>query len=234
MLTLATITIKQPSASGFGRVTIFNRQSSAEVPYCFFYCRSGRWLRDWSPDRQCYLWHRGIHVPVHVLWSYRGHPSHHSSHFYPQFKGRVSATETNHFSIAITCRTRIPVFGWFIIFERTRFHTSYYEIKHVNWSSDGIDFYQQCVNLQFQFEHDTLVTSRERPKLALYLRLKIVKGGPFGCCETPVHCKIWTVGRMCFAKNIPSWPKCGSVQFAHQAYGAVFGSSDTLTWICRS
>ena len=32
-------------------------------------------------------------------------------------------------------------------------------------------------------------TSRERPKLALYLRLKIVKGGPFGLCETPFGCK---------------------------------------------
>ena len=32
-------------------------------------------------------------------------------------------------------------------------------------------------------------TSRERPKSALYLRLKIVKGGPFGLCETPVGCK---------------------------------------------
>ena len=30
-----------------------------------------------------------------------------------------------------------------------------------------------------------LKTSRERPKSALYLRLKIVKGGPFGLCETP-------------------------------------------------
>ena len=33
-------------------------------------------------------------------------------------------------------------------------------------------------------------TSRERPKWALYARLKIVKGGPFGLCETPVGCKI--------------------------------------------
>ena len=30
-----------------------------------------------------------------------------------------------------------------------------------------------------------ILTSRERPKSALYLRLKIVKGGPFGLCETP-------------------------------------------------
>ena len=34
------------------------------------------------------------------------------------------------------------------------------------------------------------ITSRERPKSALYLRLKIVKGGPFGLCETPAGCKI--------------------------------------------
>ena len=34
-------------------------------------------------------------------------------------------------------------------------------------------------------------TSRERPKSALYLRLKIVKGGPFGLFETPVGCTIW-------------------------------------------
>ena len=34
------------------------------------------------------------------------------------------------------------------------------------------------------------ITSRERPKSALYLRLKIVKRGPFGLCETPVGCKI--------------------------------------------
>ena len=33
-------------------------------------------------------------------------------------------------------------------------------------------------------------TSRERPISALYLRLKIVKGAPFGLCETPVGCKI--------------------------------------------
>ena len=32
-------------------------------------------------------------------------------------------------------------------------------------------------------------TSRERPKSALYLSLKIVKGGPFGLCETPAGCK---------------------------------------------
>ena len=32
-------------------------------------------------------------------------------------------------------------------------------------------------------------TSRERPKSAPYLRLKIEKGGPFGLCETPVGCK---------------------------------------------
>ena len=35
-----------------------------------------------------------------------------------------------------------------------------------------------------------ILTSRERPKSALYLRLKIVKGGPFGLCETPDGCKI--------------------------------------------
>ena len=34
-------------------------------------------------------------------------------------------------------------------------------------------------------------TSRERPKSALYLKLKIVKGRPFGLCETPAGCKIW-------------------------------------------
>ena len=34
-------------------------------------------------------------------------------------------------------------------------------------------------------------TSWERPKSALYLRLKIVKGGPFGLCETPAGCKVW-------------------------------------------
>ena len=34
------------------------------------------------------------------------------------------------------------------------------------------------------------ITSRERPRSALYLRLKIVKGGPFGFCETPAGCKI--------------------------------------------
>ena len=34
-------------------------------------------------------------------------------------------------------------------------------------------------------------TSRERPKSALYLRLKILKEGPFGLCETPVDCKTW-------------------------------------------
>ena len=33
-------------------------------------------------------------------------------------------------------------------------------------------------------------TSRERPQSALYLRLKILKGGSFGLCETPVGCKI--------------------------------------------
>ena len=32
--------------------------------------------------------------------------------------------------------------------------------------------------------------NRERPKSALYLTLKIVKGGAFGLCETPVGCKI--------------------------------------------
>ena len=32
-------------------------------------------------------------------------------------------------------------------------------------------------------------TSRERPKSAPYLRLKIEKGGPFGLCETPAGCK---------------------------------------------
>ena len=36
-----------------------------------------------------------------------------------------------------------------------------------------------------------LKTSRERPKSALYLRLKIVKEGPFGLFETPVGCTIW-------------------------------------------
>ena len=39
-------------------------------------------------------------------------------------------------------------------------------------------------------ERKQVPTSRERPKLALYLRLKIVKGGPFGLCETPAGCKI--------------------------------------------
>ena len=34
-------------------------------------------------------------------------------------------------------------------------------------------------------------TSRERPKSALYLRLKNVKGGLFGFCETPAGGKIW-------------------------------------------
>ena len=33
------------------------------------------------------------------------------------------------------------------------------------------------------------LTSRERPKSAPYLRLKIEKGGPFGLCETPAGCK---------------------------------------------
>ena len=32
-------------------------------------------------------------------------------------------------------------------------------------------------------------TSRELPKSAPYLRLKIEKGGPFGLCETPAGCK---------------------------------------------
>ena len=32
-------------------------------------------------------------------------------------------------------------------------------------------------------------TSRERPKSAPHLRLKIEKGGPFGLCETPASCK---------------------------------------------
>ena len=32
-------------------------------------------------------------------------------------------------------------------------------------------------------------TSRERPKSAPYLRLKIEKGGPSGLCETPAGCK---------------------------------------------
>ena len=34
-----------------------------------------------------------------------------------------------------------------------------------------------------------LLTSREPPKSAPYLRLKIEKGGPFGLCETPAGCK---------------------------------------------
>ena len=34
------------------------------------------------------------------------------------------------------------------------------------------------------------LTSREQPKSAPYLRLKIVKRGPFGLCETPAGCKI--------------------------------------------
>ena len=34
-----------------------------------------------------------------------------------------------------------------------------------------------------------ILTSRERPKSAPYLRLKIEKGGPFGLCETPAGCK---------------------------------------------
>ena len=34
-------------------------------------------------------------------------------------------------------------------------------------------------------------TSRERPKSAPYLRLKIENGGPFGLCETPAGCKKW-------------------------------------------
>ena len=33
------------------------------------------------------------------------------------------------------------------------------------------------------------ITSRERPKSAPNLRLKIEKGGPFGLCETPAGCK---------------------------------------------
>ena len=35
------------------------------------------------------------------------------------------------------------------------------------------------------------ITSRERPKSAPNLRLKIEKGGPFGLCETPAGCKKW-------------------------------------------
>ena len=34
------------------------------------------------------------------------------------------------------------------------------------------------------------IISREQPKSALYLRLKLVKGGPFGLRETLVGCNI--------------------------------------------
>ena len=42
----------------------------------------------------------------------------------------------------------------------------------------------------FAFSSKEEETRRERPKSALYLGLEIVKGGPFGLCETPVGCKI--------------------------------------------
>ena len=52
-----------------------------------------------------------------------------------------------------------------------------------------------CLRLFFlsldKNEHFYYQRSRERPKSVLYLRLKIVKGGPFELCETPVGCKIW-------------------------------------------
>ena len=45
--------------------------------------------------------------------------------------------------------------------------------------------------MELQFLREVQIqTSRERPKSAIYLRLKIVKGGPFGLCETPAGCKI--------------------------------------------
>ena len=70
------------------------------------------------------------------------------------------------FDTIIFCRTFKNYFGQFVWIEKKRV----------------------TIIVAFHFMKRRL-TSRERPKSASYLRLKIEKGGPFGLCETPAACK---------------------------------------------
>ena len=111
--------------------------------------------------------------------------------------------------LSIKTNFRFPIFFLrFVIFYWLRKNCCPHLRTKSLWRIQNNDAVNTCSHLTHRCEHCWFssegsyrrryprklrlgTTSRERSKSALCLRLKILKGGPFGLCETLVGCKIW-------------------------------------------